>query len=122
MPGEPLADPEVLNYLKSTKTLLLEAPLYLKFDLSRRISGQGRIAMFDQVGKSIFDLLLSTNNIDAYCVYCNRDSVFSHRLPIELQQLPGDPTRMSGGGSKVASTSISFLVPEPNTTNMKSIF
>ena len=39
------------------------------------------------MGKLAFENLTSQSKIDAYCVYCDRDSVFSHSLDSSLQRM-----------------------------------
>jgi len=74
MSDEPSAKPDVVNYLLSPKTFLLEAPPYQEFELS--------IA-----GRTVFEHLISLINVDAYCVYCDRDSVFARHHDPFLEKL-----------------------------------
>ena len=76
MPNEPSAKPEALSYLKSSKVFLLEAPLYYPFDLS-----------VERTAKLVFQFLTSPTKIDAYCIYCAKDSVFSPQSDSYFQGL-----------------------------------
>lgn len=76
MPNEPSVKPEDLSYLKSSKSFLLEAPLYHPFDLS-----------VEKIAKLVFQFLTSRSKVDVYCIYCGKDSVFSPKSDPFLEAL-----------------------------------
>lgn len=54
------------KYLSSIKGLYLEMPLYYKLDIPS-----------EEIGKLVFDSLHFKSNFDAYCIYCDENSIFT---------------------------------------------
>jgi hypothetical protein len=98
MPNEPSARPEDLSYLASSKSFLLEAPLYHPFDLSG-----------ENIAKLVFQFLTSLTKVDVYCIYCAKDSVFSPQPDLFFRELvdgrymrPYDVWRVQSQGAQGA--------------------
>lgn len=62
---DPNADSKIDPYLESPKVFHLEMPPYNDFDLSD-----------DIINNKIFNHISYSETIDAYCIYCKKDSVF----------------------------------------------
>ena len=56
-------------YLESSKTFHLEMPLYRSYDLS-----------ILEVKKKVYELMIFSGTIDAYCIWCNKASVFDGHI------------------------------------------
>src|SRR3989344_5319842 len=64
-PEEQNTDFQVDPYLESPKVFHLEMPLYHTFDLS-----------IGAVAEKVYEFLSFSGTIDAYCIWCDKESVF----------------------------------------------
>lgn len=69
---------QVDPYLVSPKAFHLEMPLYHELDLSN-----------GTVLENVFDLMAYSGTIDAYCIWCDKESVFDTTQHLNLDDLPG---------------------------------
>jgi len=69
------------SYLESPKSFHLEMPPYHELDLS-----------VGSVAEKVFDLMIYSGTIDAYCVWCDKESVFDTTQPLGTDDLPGYQT------------------------------
>jgi len=83
-----MANPEEQNigfqlspYLESPKVFHLEMPLYHEFDLS-----------IGSVAEKVFEILRHSETIDAYCIWCNKESVFDTTQHLNTNDYPGYQT------------------------------
>ena len=69
---------QIDTYLESPKAFHLEMPLYHKLDLSVGI-----------VAEKVFEILCYSGTIDAYCIWCKKDSVFDTAQQLRADNYPG---------------------------------
>jgi hypothetical protein len=65
-------------YLESSKTFHLEMPLYHAYDLS-----------IGTIAEKVFGLLIYSGTIDAYCIWCDKESVFDTTQRLNTDSYPG---------------------------------
>ena len=70
-PEEQNIDSQLDPYLGSPKTFHLEMPLYHIFDLS-----------IGMMAEKIYKFLTFSGTIDAYCIWCDKESVFDALLAL----------------------------------------